>query len=375
MIPPCLPIARLLLVGMLVPAVFSALDHWLLGRLVANPRSHFVIVETMAAFVVQVGVLGVLCGRMLESPWWRWGVYAWGWLLIDIQVFSALDLVESAGWWWNNSQYLLLVSLLAAQVALAIICGILGAWRWTIRWPLCAAAAVLLSIPLVDNGLANELLPIGIPALIALCLALRFAGFRLDLAERPADEATTRPAAAPANPQSLQFGVRHVLIWTTSLAIVLGVLRALDLLRLNALIPMVQSPILSLLTAGAFLALLFIVAMWTAVGAGSPWLRWPALAMTMAAAGLVCAALEYMDRGGNLFRLFVYTIAADDFWRQNGWIMAWMVLAGGLIAAAMLILRTIGYRLVRRTKPSVAARAKDRPLPVTSRAVCEADVN
>src|SRR5687768_13937271 len=115
MIPPRLPIARLLLVGMLVPAVFSALDHWLLGRLVANPRSHFVIVETMAAFVVQVGVLGVLCGRMLENPWWRWGVYAWGWLLIDIQVFSALDLVESAGWWWNNSQYLLLVSLLAAQ--------------------------------------------------------------------------------------------------------------------------------------------------------------------------------------------------------------------------------------------------------------------
>jgi hypothetical protein len=31
--------------------------------------------------------------------------------------------------------------------------------------------------------------------------------------------------------------------------------------------------------------------------------------------------------------------------------MAWMVLAGGLIAAALLILRSIGYRLVRRTKP------------------------
>jgi hypothetical protein len=47
----------------------------------------------------------------------------------------------------------------------------------------------------------------------------------------------------------------------------------------------------------------------------------------------------------------VYTIATDAFWSQNGWIMAWMVLAGGLIAAALLILRSIGYRLVRRTKP------------------------
>jgi hypothetical protein len=91
--------------------------------------------------------------------------------------------------------------------------------------------------------------------------------------------------------------------------------------------------------------------MWAALGAGSPWLRWPALAVTMAAAGLVCAALEWMDRGGQLLHLLVYTIATDAFWSQNGWIMAWMVLAGGLIAAALLILRSIGYRLVRRTKP------------------------
>lgn len=347
---PRLPIARLLLVGMLVPAVFSALDHWLLGRLVMNPRNHFVIALTMAAFVVQVGVLGVLCGRLLTSPWWRWGVYAWGWLLIDIQILSSLDMVANSNWWWTNSQYLLLVSLLAAQVALAIICGILGTWRWTFRWPLCAAAGVLLSIPLVNSyGLAREMLPVGIPALVALCLALRWWGFRLDLVEPPAGSDPARATAAKQ--QSLQFGVRHVLIWTTSLAVVLGVLRGLDLLRLDVLMPIAQSPILSLLTAGAFLALLFIVAMWAALGAGSPWLRWPALAVTMAAAGLVCAALEWMDRGGQLLHLLVYTIATDAFWSQNGWIMAWMVLAGGLIAAALLILRSIGYRLVRRTKP------------------------
>ncbi len=346
--PPHLPIGRLLVVGVVVPAIFVAIDHRLLSGVVHNPCDEFHIGLTMAAFVGQVAVMGVLCGRLLVNPWWRWGVYLWGWLLIDLQVFSALALTDLTSVDWRRTEFLLTASLLAAQVVLAIIWGILGSTHWTLRWPFCAVAGVLLSIPLINTwGLASEMFPAGVAGLVALCIALRARGFRLDLVEPQASEAVM----ASPKPQFLQFGVRHVLIWTTSLAIVLGVLRGLDLLHSNIFVLFLRGSIVALLTAGILVAALFIVAMWAALGAGPAWLRWPLLALATALVGLLCALLDYFDRGGT-FAFFIRSSRVREmFWEDNGWIIAWMALAGGLLSASLLILRIIGYRLVRNVKP------------------------
>jgi hypothetical protein len=53
-----LPLARLLLVGAIVPTIFTAADHWLLTRLQLYPSDTLHIVLTMAAFVVQIGLMG-----------------------------------------------------------------------------------------------------------------------------------------------------------------------------------------------------------------------------------------------------------------------------------------------------------------------------
>ena len=51
-----LPLARLLLVGAVVPAAFSGIDHWLLTRLQQHPSDTGHLALTMAVFVVQIGL-------------------------------------------------------------------------------------------------------------------------------------------------------------------------------------------------------------------------------------------------------------------------------------------------------------------------------
>lgn len=361
-----LPLVRLLLVGMLVPAAFSAVDYWLLSRLAENPSDEWHVGVTMAAFVVQVGLLGVLCGWLLGNKWWRWGVYLWGWLLIDLQVLSVLAFVAGSGD-WSESERMLTVSLLAAQIGLAIIWGVLGTTYWAIRLPTCGVMATLFALPLIDRfSLTSELLPVGVPALVALCLVLRWRGFRLNVVEPIPDHDHGRsrnPSSVSSG--SLQFGVRHVLIWTTSLAVVLGALRGLDLLSWDVLLPFLRGPIITLLTAGLLVASVFVVAMWSALGAGPAWLRWPAMFFAVALAGWVCALLSFFDHGGTLAMLRSDPTAWNYFWKYDGWMVAWMALAGGLLCASVLILRVTGYRLAQRPRMLVEGEA-----PAELRVLC-----
>ena len=338
-----LPLARLLLVGALVPCVFSAVDHWLLSRLAENPTDRLHIGLTMGAFVVQIGVLGILCGHWLDDPRWRWGVYLWGWLLIDVQLLSALVFVAGTSD-WTNAGYLLVASLFAAQVGLTIIWAILGTTRWALRLPICGVLATLLALPIVGSyGFAGTMFPVQVTALLVLCLVLRWMRYRLDLI------ATVQKRVASASQRALQFGVRHVLIWTTSLAVVLGALRALDLLSWRALAPFFQGG-LAMLTAGILVATVFIVALWAALGAGPVWLRWPTLAVTMVMVGSLLALFAFFDRNGTIALLARNPATWDSFWRYDGWLLAWVALAGSLLFASLLILRVRGWRLVRAAR-------------------------
>jgi hypothetical protein len=351
-----LPLARLLLVGALVPAVFSALDHWLLTRLEMRPSDTGHVVLTMAVFVVQIGLLGWLCGRLLENPWWRWGLYIWGWVLVDLQLLSAAVFADGGNYW--NQGKLLPGSLFAAQVGLALIWAILGTTPWVIRLPLCAVVGLFLSLPLLGGyGFTRELFPVQMIALAVLCLLLRWQRFRLQrIQDLPPPAAGD--VAARKQLQLAQFSIRHVLIWTTSLAIMLGVLRALDLLSLQALRPFFEQSMVTLLTAAILVAAVFVVAVWAALGAGSAWLRLPVLFLAMPPIGALLALFDWYSyparfggSGRDIFSLWTNSWAWQEFLDGHSWLAMWVYLAGSLLFASLLILRVLDYRLVRNTKP------------------------
>ncbi len=357
---PRLPLARLLLVGALVPAVFSALDHWLLMRLQMRVTDKAHLVLTMAVFVVQIGLLGWLCGRLIENPWWRWGLYLWGWVLVDLQVLAASVFAQGISYW--DQSRLLPRSLFAAQVGLALIWAILGTTPWAIRLPLCAVVGLFLSMPLLEShGFTRELFPVQVIALSALCLLLRSRGFRLQRIE-PSPALAGEPSSRKKQLHAAQFSIRHVLIWTTSLAVVLGILRALDLLSLEALRPFFEYDVVAVLTAGILIAAVFVIAVWAALGAGSVWLRLPVLLLAMPIIGALLAVLNWYSysarvsgrRTVSLTTLWTDSWAWQHFLDNYSALAMWVYLAGSLLFASLLIFRVLDYRLARNPKAQPA---------------------
>lgn len=352
-----LPLARLLLVGALVPAVYSSLDHWLLTRLQLRPNDTGHIVLTMAVFAAQVGLLGWLCGRLLDDPWWRWGLYIWGWVLVDLQLLSATVFADGGN--WRSHGRLLPGSMFAAQVGLTIIWAILGTTRWTLRWPTCLVLGTVLAVPALEGRhFSSEILfPAQMIALAGLCLLLRWQRFQLQRIDVQSPTAPTPGSPAAKQLQLAQFSIRHVLIWTTSLAVVLGVLRALDLLSIRALLPYFEGSAISSLTAGILIAGVFVVAVWAALGAGPAWLRWPMLIASLVLCGLSFCLLHFLSNGGlwsDIPTLIFHPgtpTRSSWYWERDRWLAAWVILAGGLLFASLIILRVLGYRLARTAKP------------------------
>src|SRR5262245_63023926 len=94
-----LPMVRLLLVGAVVPAICVALDRLLLAGIIGRDSEGGLMVLTLAAFVVQVGLFGVLCGRWIEQPLLRWIIYIWCWALIDLQTLTTAALAGQSYYW------------------------------------------------------------------------------------------------------------------------------------------------------------------------------------------------------------------------------------------------------------------------------------
>ena len=62
-----LNLPAIIFVGLIVPIMLALFDHWLLSR-EFNPEREVASTQAMAWFVIQVGLLGVLCAKLVE-PW------------------------------------------------------------------------------------------------------------------------------------------------------------------------------------------------------------------------------------------------------------------------------------------------------------------
>jgi hypothetical protein len=327
-----LPLLRMLLVGVAVPAALSWLNNELLLALTRGSVSAPVV---FAVYVIEVGVLGLLAGGLIANPVLRWFIYGWSWAFLDLHVFvGTLEL--------RDIRVLMLAdSLYAAQIGLLVIWAILGVRPGiAIRWPIALVVSTGF-IPFITTG--NWILVLTQIVTLTTLAYRQFRQYRL------LDTDTLDPAARPSTPQPVQFGVRHVLIWTTTIAVLLAIFKALNLLSLNVLRGLMRDSTLATIADGGFAAIVLIIALWAGLGRGPAWLRWP---LPIAFPFLVGAAINFIHwlttspygrfpGTQNLARVW------SRMWHSNDQRITWLCLAGALLFAGLLFFRVQGVRLGR----------------------------
>lgn len=162
--------------------------------------------------------------------------------------------------------------------------------------------------------------------------------------EAEADRASGDKTKVP-----LQFGIRDVMIWTTSLAVLLAIAKAADFLTTSFLRNLYAPAILLPFTIGIITAVVLIVALWSALGRGNSAIRYLVLTvLSLGLGGTVGWYCDMMARANARAMAWSYTYWQ---WHATGfWWIGWMFLTGTLLAASLIIYRTHGYRLVRRAR-------------------------
>lgn len=338
-----LDLRRLILVGICLPTVAAAATYLLMYLFVDGERSVLETTIGFGCFVLEIGLVGVVAGKAMPHPQLRWLLYGWMLLLIDLIVVS-MAINSSSGY---ISQILPAAALVAGQVGLAIIWGTLGTTRWHWRVPLTMGlgggllAFWSLGVTGWSGRLMTEVLIIQSITLGLLTGALWISGYRLEI---PQPDATSG-----GGPRSLQFGIKDVLIWTTVMAILLGVMRAADMLRWESL--QTRPSLFLQSTVAALTAVAIAFAVWGALGKGNWLVRFALLIFVLLGLGASLGSFcRYADQHLTLGR---FSNGGYDWnlhsWLEGGWWwIAWMFLSGGLLAASLMIFRAVGYRLVKR---------------------------
>ena len=244
-------------------------------------------------------------------------------------------------------------ALMAGQMGLCVVWAFLGDTKWTWRWPGMLLAVGGLYLLWLGLGIGSqqqmwtELLLLNVATLSLLCGGLRLLRFRLllltDDDTRPAGDKSSRP---------MQFGIRQVLIWTTALAILLGAAKGLDLLNWRASQELVRLGLLPKLIVATTSAMVMVVALWVALGQGHWLLRYAAsLILSLLLGGGLAMWSNSKAFAARRAPMTAWSSQVHwellRFYEIGWWWLGWLFLSGGLLVATPIILRVIGYRLVR----------------------------
>jgi hypothetical protein len=356
-------IRRLLAAAVLLPAVIASVDYALLGSYNTGPATNLETFFHLAWYVVQVGIVGWVVGSVIEQSIGRWIVFGWVLLLINLLTFT----LALSGPGWSPPPFLAPAALLAGQIGLCVVWAFFGDSPWLLRWPAMAFLSACLAWfwSAFNSGYTqeiwNELLVLQVLSLLALCSLLRLFGFRLARVQ-PAHLTTTGEGA---DRRVLQFNIKHVLIWTTAMAAMLGVARGLDMLNLQTAQQILRGGLGSKMIVAVTSAIVIIVALWVALGQGH-WLARYSVGVAFALLTGVGLAFWSNYRFAAINSGFPRFWTSDlwrlrEFYEVGWWWLAWLFLSSGLLAATLIILRVLDYRLVKSTaKASSLATSTDR---------------
>jgi len=321
-----LPLARLIFVGMIVPTGVTLVDHLLQVAVSGQSNGEaatLLVLTFMLVLVAQVSLLGVLCGRLVEPGWLRWVLYGWCLSLTDLNLFAAGP--ELSG------------PLLASQIGLVLVWVIVGSTLWKTRW---AVGLLIAGLVFWDAIRLNswDAPSVQIATLCLICFVLRSQQFRLALLPStiPAAIYAVDGTGQSSRGKGVQFGIRDVLIWTTSLALILAAARSRDWYMLSQ---------------GLLSAMVIVAALWAALGEGPAWLRWPLLVVFTFSAGLAQSVVDWSYLRMWPAKPGFWSLEHWDYlWLNQWWLLVAACFAGSLLAAALLIYRVLGYRLCRVVK-------------------------
>jgi hypothetical protein len=321
---------RFALVAVALPAGVVAVDQllWELPALFPFRRTGEWLFYPW--LVAKTALLAWCAGRLLGPTLYGWIVFFWGQALVDVQTFHAS--VGLLGHDWDGLEH----SLVAAQAGFLAAWGALGqtALRWRVTSVLLAAAVITLHASSLRLNWGMDALPpllvISAGLLIICCGALRAAGFRI------------KPIV-PVGDDSLQFGVKHMLIWTAAMAPLLVVVREFDwnIFREFGVFDVVPA---ALICAGTALASLATV--WFVLGTRRSVVRAIVLAAILIVGGVVLSATS-AELQQPIYGKDAYQLSVQLYARMQSLWPAWLPLVSGLLAAMLLFLRASGFRLAR----------------------------
>lgn len=339
---------RLLVCAMLIPVVVAVTNQLLLNEISGNYKLGVLLYPWLA---VSTAVLSWSAGRYLYPAWLRWTIFAWGLVLLDLLTFIACIS--------HRVEFQFGYILVSAQISLLTLWAILGPGNW--QWRLPGVAPLVPLVVIFCGSFAwayssyaarcwNLMMFVTTPVVIALCGGLRYLGFAL---RDPTSDA--EGAGGSGHRPSYQFGVKHMLIWLTVTGPLLLLIRSIDFSGRGVFTASVLA---------VALATVNLIAIWAVLGGGHWLIRMAAL---LAAPYLIAQGMTHYSAYLNA-NITAYatpntsrgygTIAWSLVEMEKLW-TTWLWLDAALLAALLLFLRAIGYRLMRggqlSSEPSAAA--------------------
>jgi hypothetical protein len=327
---------RFVLASVILPALAVVSDEAMLAFAHQHRWSVPTTLTVFSLFVGQTGILTYVAGKWLPNWGWRLVVLCWSMLLINLLLSHA----ASVG---KDINEVLSLAFSSGQIGALAVWTILGSCTWRRRLALFSLAFV----PVFLFGRAGPVLLWGwhsdpwriivFVQTIGTCVlaaALQVSGHRIEPAEC---------GDSPGRPGPIQFSIRHLLIATTAVAIIVPIVK--EMLHASS-----QSlggrQWLHASADGVVLAVVSLAAMWAALGVGRWWIKIMAFAMLALSAG---ASLYWLEK------TVLYPVPWSPTWKASltyagWWWVAWTSLAGSFLAGMLLVLRATGYRLVRRRR-------------------------
>lgn len=306
-----------------------------------------------AGFVIQGFLISWIVGTKSRQHWIWWALFAWSMIAINLQ----LHLVNiNQTHFYQGAAYLatFVFAFLTAQLGLVIFLGINSSIpRWQFRYPVFAVVLLACCYPVwadfpASSKLWNQLLLVYLASSAVSCGILRWMRFELTIASNESQQRELN-----SEPRG-QFRISHLLIWTTIVAVLIGIGGAIDWLWiLNGITQELKTHIgrALLLTVGT------VTIVWTVMGAGSPWwLRYPLMLilLSVVAAGFfsIDAYSLYAQQSNAGWSLspsigWVRGLKPGDYIQMMQVWGLWTFLNASFLTSLLLLFRIAGFRFSR----------------------------
>jgi hypothetical protein len=337
---------RLITFAVLLPAAVAGSNQLLFETAALFRGLRFWLYPWMA---VSTAILSWCVGRYLSPSWFRWIVFGWCLVLLDFLTIAAC----LSGRVERHFGY----ALVSAQTSLIIVWAILSTvnWQWRMPAVLATAAAVIVFSGSFDDQWSarywNLLMIVSGVIVTLLCAVLRYRKYAL----RPDGPAMV--AGSGSSMGTHQFGLKHMLLWSTALVPILLVARGLDLTLLKRLGAPDLFPFV-LMAIG--IAIINLLAIWTVLGQGRITLRVAALlTIPLLLAIGIGRYLSFIESTYRVIRISSrgqryqswtnswYDSLINSIFDANETLLEWFWLDAALLAALLLFLRASGHRLMR----------------------------